>query len=580
MSNIKQELRFILSKIKNRPKLYWGVFAALLSSGLLAIIPYLYGRLIDLAIQPNSSLAIILKFIIFWIIISLGADFLDRYSEKNSYEITIDLTNDLTVDLYNHILNLPISFHKEQKIGEVTRKIDKGVEGIYNIIEDVLFSFLPTIISFFIALLILFSVEWRLSTILLITIFFFIWLTIVYTKKIIKIQTLLHQSYEKAYGNLFDALRNAQTVKANTAEHFEYKKSIKQWNSAGEVEKIFRSLWLQMGLWQKIITTISLGSIFSLGILMLRNGHLTPGKLLMFVGYISLLTNPLYKLASQYRSLNSSLVSLRRAILFYDYQEEKDFKNAKDINIKGEIEFKNVSFYYKKGNPILIDISFYVQPGEKIAIVGESGVGKTTLVDLIGRYYLPQKGEIFIDGLNIKKIKLTSLRRQIAVVPQEVALFNGTIKENIRYGRPNATDKEIIEAARVANASEFIEKFPKKYNQIVGERGIKLSVGQKQRIAIARAILRNPKILILDEATSALDSASEKLVQEGLNNLIQGRTSFIIAHRLSTIKNADKILVLKDGKIVEMGKHEDLIQKPNGIYRKFWELQGTLSEKI
>jgi len=580
MSNIKQELRFILSKIKNRPKLYWGVFAALLSSGLLAIIPYLYGRLIDLAIQPNSSLAIILKFIIFWIIISLGADFLDRYSEKNSYEITIDLTNDLTVDLYNHILNLPISFHKEQKIGEVTRKIDKGVEGIYNIIEDVLFSFLPTIISFFIALLILFSVEWRLSTILLIAIFFFIWLTIVYTKKIIKIQTLLHQSYEKAYGNLFDALRNAQTVKANTAEHFEYKKSIKQWNSAGEVEKNFRSLWLQMGLWQKIITTISLGSIFSLGILMLRNGHLTPGKLLMFVGYISLLTGPLYKLASQYRSLNSSLVSLRRAIQFYDYQEEKDFKNAKDVNIKGEIEFKNVSFYYKKGNPILIDISFYVQPGEKIAIVGESGVGKTTLVDLIGRYYLPQKGEIFIDGLNIKKIKLTSLRRQIAVVPQEVALFNGTIKENIRYGRPNATDKEIIEAARIANASEFIEKFPKKYNQIVGERGIKLSVGQKQRIAIARAILRNPKILILDEATSALDSASEKLVQEGLNNLIQGRTSFIIAHRLSTIKNADKILVLKDGKIAEMGKHEDLIQKPNGIYRKFWELQGTLSEKI
>ena len=580
MSNIKQELRFILSKIKNRPKLYWGVFAALLSSGLLAIIPYLYGRLIDLAIQPNSSLAIILKFIIFWIIISLGADFLDRYSEKNSYEITIDLTNDLTVDLYNHILNLPISFHKEQKIGEVTRKIDKGVEGIYNIIEDVLFSFLPTIISFFIALLILFSVEWRLSTILLIAILFFIWLTIVYTKKIIKIQTLLHQSYEKAYGNLFDALRNAQTVKANTAEHFEYKKSIKQWNSAGEVEKNFRSLWLQMGLWQKIITTISLGSIFSLGILMLRNGHLTPGKLLMFVGYISLLTGPLYKLASQYRSLNSSLVSLRRAIQFYDYQEEKDFKNAKDINIKGEIEFKNVSFYYKKENPILIDISFYVQPGEKIAIVGESGVGKTTLVDLIGRYYLPQKGEIFIDGLNIKKIKLTSLRRQIAVVPQEVALFNGTIKENIRYGRPNATDKEIIEAARIANASEFIEKFPKKYNQIVGERGIKLSVGQKQRIAIARAILRNPKILILDEATSALDSASEKLVQEGLNNLIQGRTSFIIAHRLSTIKNADKILVLKDGKIAEMGKHEDLIQKPNGIYRKFWELQGTLSEKI
>ena len=580
MPSIKKELRFILDRIKNRPKFYWGIFAILLSSSLTAIVPYIYGRLVDLAIKPNSSLILIGQFIIFWVTISLVADLLDRYSERNSYEITIDLSNDLTVDLYSHILNLPIPFHKEQKIGKVSRKIDRGIQSVYGIIEDVLFSFIPNIVSFIIALSILFVVEWRLSTILLGTTLIFIWLTIFYTKKIIKTQTSLHQAYERAYGDIFDVIRNTQTVKANTTELLEQKNSTKQWNSAGEIEKKFRSLWLKMGLWQKILMTISFGSVFGLGILMLRNGHLTPGVLVMFVGYISLLTGPLYRLASQYRTLNSSLTSFRRAIKFYDYQKEKDFKGAKEVNIKGEAEFQNVSFYYKKENPILIDISFRVQAGEKIALVGESGVGKTTLVDLIGRYYLPQKGRLLIDGVDIKKIKLNSLRKQMAIVPQEVTLFNDTIKQNIRYGRPNATDKDIIEAATIANASEFIEKFPKKYNQIVGERGIKLSTGQKQRIAIARALLRNPKILILDEATSALDSVSEKLVQEGLNSLMKDRTSFIIAHRLSTIRSADKILVLKDGKIAEMGKHEDLIQKPNGIYREFWELQSTLQRKV
>lgn len=580
MPSVKKELRFILGRLKNRLKLYWGIFAVLLSSGLTAIVPYIYGRLVDLAIKPNSSLALIRQFIIFWITISLIADFLDRYSERNSYEISIDLSNDLIVDLYSHILNLPISFHKEQKIGKVLRKIDRGINSVYNIIEDVLFSFIPNIVSFTIALSILFFVEWRLSAILLFATLIFVWITTSYTKKIIKTQILLNQTYEKAYGDLFDVVRNAQAIKSNTSEIREQKAHLKKFNFAGQIEKKWRFLWLRMGLWQKIIMTVSFGTVFSLGILMLRDGHLTPGTLVMFVGYISLFTGPLNKLASQYRDLNSFLADFRRAITFYNYEKEKDFPQAKDIEIKGKVEFQNVSFYYKKTNPILNDISFEVEAGEKIALVGESGVGKTTLIDLIGRYYLPKKGKILIDRVDIKKIKLNSLRKQMAIVPQEVTLFNDTIKQNIRYGRPNATDKDIIEAATIANASEFIEKFPKKYNQIVGERGIKLSTGQKQRIAIARALLRNPKILILDEATSALDSVSEKLVQEGLNSLMKDRTSFIIAHRLSTIRSADKILVLKDGKIAEMGKHEDLIQKPNGIYREFWELQSTLQRKV
>ena len=579
MAQIKQDLKFILNRIKHPSKFYWGIFAIFISSILVTIVPYIYGRLVDLAIDSNSSLVLIIQLIFLWVGINLTANILERYSAKNSYEITVDLINHLTTNLYAYILNLPISFHKKQKIGKVLQKINRGISSISNLIEDVLFSFAPAVVSFFIALAILFWVEWRLSVILLIATLIFVIVTIFYTKKLIKAQILVHQFYERAYGFLYDSIVNAQTVKSNTSEDSEKRSNIKRFNSAGRVDKKRGFLWIRMGFWQSVINTLSFSVVLGLGIIMLRNGQLSPGKLVMFVGYISLLSRPLNRLASQYRQLHTSLTAFRRAMSYYKIDEEKDFFGAKDFDIQGNVEFRNVSFCYKKTTPILENISFKTKDGEKIALVGESGVGKTTLVDLIGRFYLLQRGKIFINGVDIKKIKLKSLRSQIAIVPQEVALFNDTIKQNIRYGKPNATDEEVKQVAKIANASEFIEKFPKKYSQVVGERGIKLSTGQKQRVAIARALLRNPKILILDEATSALDSVSEKLVQGGLNNLIKNRTCFIIAHRLSTIKSADKILVLKDGTIAEMGKHEELIKKPNGIYREFWELQSSLQNK-
>ena len=229
---------------------------------------------------------------------------------------------------------------------------------------------------------------------------------------------------------------------------------------------------------------------------------------------------------------------------------------------------------------MLRNINFKVRPGEVIALAGESGVGKTTLADLISRYYSPTKGRILVDGQDIQKVDLASLRKHIAIVPQEISLFNDTIKNNIGYGKPKATMNEIIEVAKAANAHEFIQKLPKKYKQLVGERGIKLSTGQKQRVAIARALLRDPKILILDEATSSLDSVSEKLVQEALKRLIKGRTTFIIAHRLSTIAHADKIVVIEKGEITETGTHERLMKKKEGTYRKFYLMQSVFGEDL
>lgn len=382
--------------------------------------------------------------------------------------------------------------------------------------------------------------------------------------------------WEKSYGDASDGVENIVSVKSFTNEKFEAKKNKRNFNRAINGQLDLMKYWLGMETWQQAIFDFGFVVIFGIGFFLLAGRQLTVGKFIMFIGYFNLVTNPILNLSMQYRSIRRYFISINRGLKLLKQKPEADYPAAKDIGkIKGKVVFQNVSFKYKKGGEILKDVGFSVESGEMAALVGESGVGKSTLVSLISRYYLPENGKIFIDGKEIRRVKFRSLREQMAVVPQEVALFNDTVKNNIAYGKIGASDEEIIAAAKAANADEFIEKFAKKYKQIVGERGVKLSTGQKQRIAIARAILRDPRILILDEATAALDSVSEKLVQDALRNLIKGRTVFVIAHRLSTIVHADKIIVLEGGKVVETGRHEDLI-KQEGIYKKFWELQTRI----
>lgn len=576
---MRSDFDLIISKIENKKNLYLGIAAAILSSVIAAIVPYIYGRLVDVAINQNSQVKTIALVIFLWFGLSLINNLLSRFVDKKSYEIHMDVFTGLSVDFINRLILLPMKFHKEEKIRKVIKNIEIGIEMVGRFIENTIFNFIPSIISFFIALVILLFVEWRLGIILVASAILYIWITLVYMRGITKKQKTMNRAWDKAYNVSYDAILNVDAVKLSTNEIFENKRIAKSFNSAGELFKNWRSIWLKISFWQGLIFTISFVMVMGGGILMLHNNSITAGKLIMFIGYVSLFTSPLSHLADQYRNWKVTKNYFQRATRYYNITPEKDFAFSKNIeNLKGKIVFNNVNFGYKKDKFIIKDISFDVKPGESVALVGESGVGKSTIIGLIGRYYSPQKGEIFIDDIDIKKIKLKSLRDQMALVPQEILLFNDTIRNNILYGRVDASDKEIIEAAKAANAHDFIEDFPKKYDTIVGERGIKLSTGQKQRIAIARAILRNPKILILDEATSAFDSVSEKLVQEALSRLIKNRTTFIIAHRLSTIQHADKIIVLEKGQIAEIGNHEELMKNLEGIYRNFWEMQTAIQK--
>lgn len=307
------------------------------------------------------------------------------------------------------------------------------------------------------------------------------------------------------------------------------------------------------------------------------------GDLFSFIIYTGIIGGAIAGLGNLYTALAGSIGATERIQELLDRDQEvqvSDQLNANSFRVEGNVEYQNVSFSYP-GRPeveVLSNISFAISKGKRIALVGASGAGKSTIVQLLMRFYKPGKGNILVDGKEADSYNLSDYRKNIAIVPQEILLFGGTIRENILYGKPDASDDELMEASRKSNSWEFINTFPNKFDTIVGERGVKLSGGQRQRIAIARAILRNPSILILDEATSSLDAESERLVQDALDTLMKDRTSVIIAHRLSTIKNADCIYVLKKGSIMESGTHDELIKKENGIYKSLVDLQMEVGE--
>ena len=419
----------------------------------------------------------------------------------------------------------------------------------------------------------MFFLRWQLAFVVILSFFIYTIATVAKTKKLMKIRLHEDKFYNRQYGKIYDKLYNVFLVKNFAMEEREKEDIDKRMNRLKKISAHAAKKDAELSTVQDIIYTISFVSVLSLAILFLRSGDLTSGQFIMFFGYTNMAFAPFRHITSIYRNFRLVTVSIRRIVGIRRMIPEEMKHGDKTIpDFKGEIEFENISFKYPKGKEVLKDVNLKINAGETIALVGKSGVGKTTLSELILGYYKPDSGKIKADGVELSKLKLKWLRDQIAIVPQDLNLFNDTLANNLKYAKPEATKEQIIQATKAAHAHEFIMNFSKKYASLVGEEGIKLSMGQRQRIAITMAFLKNPKILILDEPTSALDAESEKKVQEGINKLIKGRTTIIIAHRFSTVRKAHRIIVLDKGRIAEVGNHYELMRK-KGIYFKLYSLQ-------
>lgn len=490
---------------------------------------------------------------------------------------------DVRKALYNKLITQPIQFYEERRIGEITSRITADVEQLQGAFSITLAEFLRQLVILVSGIGILAWLAPKLSLIMLLSFPVIVLLAMFFGRYIRKLSKKRQDILAATNVIVEESLQSFSAVKSFTNEWFE---SVRYANSVGEIVQISLKFARIRGLFFIFIITVLFGGIFFVlwrGALFVEQGNMQVGDLFSFIIYTGLIGGAIASIGNLYTSLSGAMGATERILEILDRDQEVNLKNIElltdKLDIKGDIVFKNVSFAYptRTDMTVLKDVSFEVAAGHKIALVGASGSGKSTIAKLIMHFYDVSGGQILIDEKKIEDYDISALRHRIAVVPQEVILFGGSIYENILYGRHSATENEIIEAAKKANAWDFISSFPEKLNTIVGERGIKLSGGQRQRIAIARAILRDPDILILDEATSSLDAEAEKVVQDALNKLMEGRTSVIIAHRLSTIREVDCIYVIEEGRIVEKGTHQELAALRDGAYSHLARLQFETS---
>lgn len=576
---IKRYLQFVKPY---KYRIFATIIVGIIKFGIPMLIPLLIKYAIDGVINNHAlttdekvhhlTIAIGIALFIF-VIVRPPIEFIRQYlAQWTSNKILYDIRK----KLYNHLQALSARFYANNQVGQVISRVINDVEQTKDFILTGLMNIWLDCITIIIALSIMFFLDVELTLAALFIFPFYILTVYVFFGRLRKLTRERSQALAEVQGFLHERVQGISVVKSFAIEDNEAKNFDKK-NTNFLTRALKHTRWNAYSF-AAINTVTDIGPIIVIGVVayLAISGSITVGTLAAFVGYLELLFGPLRRLVASFTTLTQSFASMDRVFQLID--EDYDIKNgvgAQPIEIKqGRIDIDHVSFQYNDNEaPILKDINLSIEKGETVAFVGMSGGGKSTLINLIPRFYDVTSGQILIDGHNIKDFLTGSLRNQIGLVQQDNILFSDTVKENILLGRPTATDEEVVEAAKMANAHDFIMNLPQGYDTEVGERGVKLSGGQKQRLSIARIFLNNPPILILDEATSALDLESESIIQEALDVLSKDRTTLIVAHRLSTITHADKIVVIENGHIVETGTHRELIAK-QGAYEHLYSIQN------
>ncbi|MER2174250.1 MAG: ABC transporter ATP-binding protein [Carnobacterium sp.] len=554
-------------------------FAILVSNIVLVLGPYFTSIVIDETI-PTKNTTQLMWIIILFSLAQLFGGWSSRYRIRNITLLGQNVLKDMRTDVFVHLQKLPFSFFDSRPHGKIVTRVVNYINSLSDLLSNGLINVLSDVMSLVVTLAIMFTMDVRL------TLYSFILLPVLFVVTLV-IQKKQREAYEEVSSKqaelnayIHESVAGIKVTQSFTRENVNR-------DIFSEVSENQRSTWMHAVKIQFLlapfiqnIATLTISIIYFVG-LSGMGVDVSTGILIAFIGYVNNFWNPMINIGNFYNSLVTGMVYLERIFELMDIEPEiQDAPNAFELPpIQGYVVFNDVTFGYKKDQPIFEDLSFQVRSGETIALVGPTGAGKSTIINLMTRFYDVDSGEILVDGIDIRKVTLNSLRNEIGVMLQETFIFSGTIMENIRFGKLDATEEEIIRAAKIVRAHDFIIALKDGYRTVVKERGSTLSAGQRQLISFARTLLADPKVLILDEATSSIDTQTEILLQEGLDRLLEGRTAFIIAHRLSTIKNSSRIFYIADKKIQESGSHDALMAE-KGLYYQLYSTQAELLKKM
>jgi len=573
----------------DRPELKRAVMLALVAlvagKVLTVFLPYVYKWSTDfLAVGPDPQKAQLLAapilLVVAWGVVRIASVGFNQLRDALFAGVGQHAVRELATSTFRHLHALSLRYHLTRRTGGLSRIVERGAKGIETIVRISILAGFPTIVEFaLMAAVILWEFDWVYVAVIIVTTWAYVWFSVKASDWRIGIRRDMNEADTDSMSKAVDSLLNFETVKYFTAEELEaarYDRAMARYETAAI--RTYTSLsWLNFG--QGMIFSAGMAACMALSAWSVMKGQQTVGHFVMINALMIQLSVPLNFIGTLYRDIKQSLVDIESLFKVLDQPAEvSDKAGAKALVVSdAAVRFEDVTFSYDPERQILGGVSFEVPAGKTVAIVGPSGAGKSTISRLLFRFYDVSGGRITIDGQDIRDVTQTSLRKSIGMVPQDTVLFNDTVAYNIRYGRPDASEDDVMEAARLAQIADFIERLPKRYETEVGERGLKLSGGEKQRVAIARTILKAPPILMLDEATSALDTHTEREIQGALDSVSKNRTTLVIAHRLSTVVNADEILVLDRGVVAERGRHDELLEK-GGLYASMWARQRAADE--